>query len=199
MKNRLPSTAATATSTSMDRGTPCPLTFTARDLVLPSYQRQDTIPWWSTTNNDHILSVIYLHSHVKNTFHNNTLCPALQDVTVKTTYLFTCFKQQSPYWEANWFSASQEIACFLWNPNVHYSIYKCPPPVPIQSQLDPSHFLEIHLILPCHYAWVSLSFPQVSPPKPCNTPLLSPISDTCHAHLIFLDFITQTILGQDQN
>jgi len=57
--------------------------------------------------------------------------------------------EQSPSWEANWFSTSQEIPRILWNPKVHYRIHKCPLSVLILSQLDPFHtpapyFLKIH-------------------------------------------------------
>jgi hypothetical protein len=63
--------------------------------------------------------------------------------------------KQSPSWEANRFTAIQEIPGILRNPKAHHRIHKCPPPAPVLSQLDPvhtptSHFLKVHLniILP---------------------------------------------------
>ena len=55
------------------------------------------------------------------------------------TYFRTFYLEESYSWEANSFSASQEIPRNLWDPMFHYSIHKCPPPVPILSQLDPVH------------------------------------------------------------
>ena len=91
------------------------------------------------------------------------------------TYLLTYSMEQSTSLEANRFSASQEIPRILWNPKVHYRSHNCLPHVPILSQLDPVH--TPHTLLPEDpfeyfspiYAWVSqvVSFPQVSPPKPC--------------------------------
>ena len=120
------------------------------------------------------------------------------------TYLLTHSKVQSPSWEANWFAASQEIPRISRNPKVHYRTHKRPPPVSILGQPNPvhiptSHLLEtfpniIHPSTPRSPQWSpSLRFPHQDPIHP----LSSPIRTTCPAHLILLDFITRTILGEE--
>ena len=112
--------------------------------------------------------------------------------------------EQSPSWEANRFLASQEILRFLWNPKVHYRTHKCPPPVPILSQLDPVHaphptswifilILSSHLCLGLPSGPFPLSFPHQN----LFTPLFTPTRATCPIHLIILDFITRTIWGEE--
>ena len=118
--------------------------------------------------------------------------------------LLTYSTVQSPSWEANWFAASQEIPRISRNPKVHYRTHKRPPSVSILGQPNPvhiptSHLLEIHPNIihpstPRSPQWSpSLRFPHQDP----NISLSSPIRATCPVHLILLDFITRTILGEE--
>ena len=111
---------------------------------------------------------------------------------------------QSPSWEANWFAASQEIPRISRIPKVHYRTHKRPPPVSILGQPNPvhiptSHLLEIHPNIihpstPRPPKWsLSLQLPHQDPIHP----LSSTIRAICPAHLILLDFITRTILGDE--
>ena len=97
------------------------------------------------------------------------------------TYLLTHSMEQSLSWEANRFSATQEIPHILWNPKVHHRIHKCPTTVPILSHIDlvhnpTSHFLKIHLniILPSRTGspkwFLSLRFPHQNPVYACPLP-----------------------------
>jgi len=106
-------------------------------------------------------------------------------LTYLLTYSFTYSMEQSTPCKTKWFSASQEIPRILWSPKVHYRIHKCPPPVPILSQLNPvhaptSHFLKIRLniILPStpgSSKWSrSLRFPRQNPVY------ASPLSHMCY-------------------
>ena len=120
-----------------------------------------------------------------------------------TKHLLPYSMVQSPSWEANWFAASQGIPRISRNPKVHYRTHKRPPPVSILGQPNPVHIptsylLEIHPNIihpstPRPPQWsLSLRFPHQDP---IHT-LSSPIRAACPAHLILLDFITGTILGE---
>ena len=135
--------------------------------------------------------------------HVEWLCSKINQ-TAYCCILLTYSMVQSHSWEANWFAASQEIPRISRNPKVHYRTQKRPPPVTILGQPNPvhiptSHFLDIypniiHPSKPRSPQWSpSLRFPQQDPIHP----LSSPIRATCPAHLILLDFITRTILGEE--
>ena len=112
--------------------------------------------------------------------------------------------EQCPSREVYQFSASQETPRILWNPKVHYRSHKSPSPVPILSQIDPVHvatslFLKIHLNIklpptPGSPKWsLSFRFPQQNPVY------VSPLTHVRYlppSYLLFLDFITRTILGE---
>ena len=111
--------------------------------------------------------------------------------------------EQSPSWVANMSSDNLQNPRTSWNPKVHYRIHKCPPPVPILSQINTGHAthpiswrsiltLSFHLRL----GFPSGLFPSSFPTKTLYTPLLYPIRVTCPDHLIPLDLITR-ICGEE--
>ena len=129
-------------------------------------------------------------------------CGKVVDLCTGRLYLLTYSMVQSPSWEAQWFAASQEIPRISRDPKVHYRTHKHPPPVSILGQpnaayIPTSHLQEIypniHPSTPRSPQWApSFLFSQQDPIHP----LSSPIRATCPVHLVLLDFITHTILGE---
>ena len=111
--------------------------------------------------------------------------------------------EQSP-WEAIRFSAGQKIPSFYGThrfftafTSAHHlslswaSVIQSIPPHPTSRRSI--LILSSHL----HLGQPSGIFLTYSPSKTLYTLLLSPIRATCPTHLILLDFITQTILGEE--
>jgi len=64
-----------------------------------------------------------------------SIIPSVNMVQQWLVNLLAFLLHAAPSWEANLFSASQEIPRILLSPKVHYRIYKCP----ILSQINPVH------------------------------------------------------------
>jgi hypothetical protein len=112
-----------------------------------------------------------------------------QSLMTFNEYLLTYSMEQSPSWEANRFSANQEIPSILCNPKVHYRVHNSPPPVTILSQTY------LNIILPSApgpFKW------PLSRRSPHHNPVCtSPYVLQCPANLFLLDIINQIIFGEE--
>jgi hypothetical protein len=114
--------------------------------------------------------------------------------------LLTYPMEQSPSWEANQsLQIVKTFPAFLLNPKVLYRTHKCPPPVPILSQLHPipttppTSWRSI-LILSSH---LRLGLPNGFPTSTLCTHVSSPLLATCPAQFNLLDFTPRTIMGKE--
>jgi hypothetical protein len=111
---------------------------------------------------------------------NENLSPVTAGTDWITDWL-TDSTEQSPSWEANRSSVSQEIPRILWNQKFHCHIYKSPPPIPILSQLNPAHALKILFDVILSYA--------LGPPKwppSFRLPYQNPVCTSLFPHTWYL-------------
>ena len=104
--------------------------------------------------------------------------------------------EQTPSWEVNRLSASQEIPRNLWKPKVHVSPRHLSLSWATTIQSMPWRCM---LILSSHLCLIlpSSLFPSGFPTKTLYAPLISSIRATCLAHLFHLGLITQILLGEE--
>jgi hypothetical protein len=66
------------------------------------------------------------------------------DVIIGSNVKISNSTEQSPSWEANSHSASQEILRLFYTPKIHYRVRKGPPLVLILSQIHPIHTFSLY-------------------------------------------------------
>jgi len=80
----------------------------------------------------------------------------------------------------------------LWNPKVHYRIYKRPPPVPILCRIKPVHEIPSRSFKP----YFNITLPSTLRSSKGSFPIMSLIQSTCLVHAFSLICITQTMFGE---
>jgi hypothetical protein len=118
--------------------------------VLPNFAMVTRVQHWTrcsqgtthkcTSSPTHTLCSCHL-IYVTNTCNlaiMNNLCDE-PEYWIVCNFKYSYSTEQSPSWEANSHSACQEISRLLWNPKVHYCVYKRGPLAPVLSQMNPIH------------------------------------------------------------